>query len=495
MLFDANQCDDKCLGDAVFDACIIGSGPAGMSLALKLAEKGWKIGLFEGGGLEFSKESQQIYSGKNIGIDYFPLDVTRLRYLGGSSNHWEGWCLQLEDLDFLTLPQDNDDGWPIRKSNLDPYAAPASDILDIKPIEETHDIFSGGGGPFVPFQFRHSRPTRFNAKYKGTLAASKNIHLFVNANLVDLDLSDNLQQVSQAIFRSFARLEPFTVKAKYFAVCLGGLENPRFLLNANRQVKVGIGNENDLVGRFFCEHLHYHVGEMFLDVEAQQRYPQNRSFLRPKRNFIVDERIGNFCLMLERLVHKPDSTLSDTLRDGVCESGMLRRIVEAIRRKDFYCFDAVVRCVAEQHLNPDSRVKLGNDTDRFGKRRLELDWHILEIDKRTMQVGAIELGKQMAQTNVGRLKVPDWLLDPSVTVPTTAKDEVAGNHHMCTTRMSDDPKKGVVDRNCRVHSLDNLYIGGSSVFGSSGFCNPTFTIVQLALRLADHLDSRLKSAA
>jgi choline dehydrogenase-like flavoprotein len=120
---------------------------------------------------------------------------------------------------------------------------------------------------------------------------------------------------------------------------------------------------------------------------------------------------------------------------------------------------------------------------------------LTDLDKKTLRVAAVEFGKQLARKNVGRLNIFDWLLDPGLSFPTTAEDEVAQYHHMCTTRMSEDPKKGVVDRNCRIHSVDNLYVGGSSVFGAPGFANPTFTIVQLALRLGDHLSDRLMMEA
>ena len=62
---------------------------------------------------------------------------------------------------------------------------------------------------------------------------------------------------------------------------------------------------------------------------------------------------------------------------------------------------------------------------------------------------------------------------------------------MGTTRMNRDPTKGVVDENCRVHSLANLYVAGSSVFPTGGVANPTLTIVTLALRLADHIKEGL----
>ena len=148
--------------------------------------------------------------------------------------------------------------------------------------------------------------------------------------------------------------------------------------------------------------------------------------------------------------------------------------------------DAFVAC--EQALNPDSRVLLTDQRDRFGLRQAELDWRLSEIDFRTIRTATLKIGRLLAGIDVGRLKVVEWLLggeEPELS------QLFGGNHHMGTTRMSDDPRTGVVDRNVRVHSLQNLYLGGSSVFATSGHSNPTYTIVQLALRLGDHLAQRL----
>jgi choline dehydrogenase-like flavoprotein len=150
--------------------------------------------------------------------------------------------------------------------------------------------------------------------------------------------------------------------------------------------------------------------------------------------------------------------------------------------------DAFVAC--EQSLNPDNRVSLGTERDRFGLRRIEFHWSLSETDLRTLRTAAMEVARALADADVGRMKILPWLLNGE----TPNGDQVyGGNHHMGTTRMSADPKQGVVDGDCRVHSLANLYIGGSSVFATSGHANPTYTIVQLALRLGDHLSGLLRA--
>jgi choline dehydrogenase-like flavoprotein len=141
----------------------------------------------------------------------------------------------------------------------------------------------------------------------------------------------------------------------------------------------------------------------------------------------------------------------------------------------------------EQALNPESRVTLAEARDAFGMRRARLTWDLQEIDYRSAREAALAFAEDLATQGIGRMRLEDWLLGETAPAP-----EVTGSwHHMGTTRMSADPRAGVVDADCRVHEVANLYVGGSSVFASTGYANPTFTIVQLALRLADHLDATL----
>jgi hypothetical protein len=147
----------------------------------------------------------------------------------------------------------------------------------------------------------------------------------------------------------------------------------------------------------------------------------------------------------------------------------------------------------EQTLNPDSRVSVSDAKDAFGLNRLRLDWQLTEADYRTILTAALAYGAHVAEQDVGRARLRDWLLGDPVTLPgiTSGNGMVAGRQHMCTTRMSADPRTGVVDRDCRVHGVSNFYVGGSSVFATPGFAKPTYTIVQLALRLGDHLGGML----
>jgi choline dehydrogenase-like flavoprotein len=147
--------------------------------------------------------------------------------------------------------------------------------------------------------------------------------------------------------------------------------------------------------------------------------------------------------------------------------------------------------LSEPTPQSDSRVSLGEDKDRLGQRRVRLDWRLIESDKRTVATLAQTLATEVARLGIGRVRIDDWLLDSG---SGWSSDFEGGGHHMGTTRMADDPTKGVVDADCRVHHVDNLFVGGSSVFPTCGSCNPTLTIVALSLRLADHLRPRLGTA-
>lgn len=471
-----------------FDVCIIGAGPAGITLARKLALRGLSIGLFEGGGLEQSTESQDLYKGAIGAQPYFPLDGARLRFFGGSSNHWGGWTRPLDAHDFEVRDDHPQSGWPIAKSDLDPFAAEADDILDLPDHFTPPDLFDGAADTLMPGYFRFSNPTtRFGQKYRAELQASDKIKTFINANLVDMRLDDSRATVTEAVFRGLKRPGLVSVTAKRFVLCLGGIENPRALLNASSQIGAGIGNENDVVGRYFLEHPHLPVGNVVVrkPITFMLVYSPKLEFMKANHILSFGLRLGNFSIAPEGIFTGPFKP------QPACAQPFEALLAAAMKGEEPACPAHVASAflASEQSLNPDSRVRLGNDRDRFGLRRAELDWNLTEMDFRTIRAATSEASRIMAEQDVGRMHVVDWLLEDN-NKPTL--DQLwGGSHHMGTTRMSDDPKTGVVDRNCRVHSVGNLYIGGSSVFATCGHSNPTYSIVQLALRMSDHLATHL----
>ncbi|HVZ13312.1 MAG TPA: GMC family oxidoreductase [Bauldia sp.] len=488
MIVDAAADGPEALTDRLFDVCIAGSGPAGITLARRLAAKGADVVLLEGGGLDENDQSQSLYQGSIVGRPYFPLDVCRLRYFGGTSNHWGGWSRPLDAHDFEANPANPMSGWPIAKSDLDPYAAETDATLDLPGLpSKAPDIFGGTLADYVPISFRFSPPTHFGDKYRGELTASTAITTAVNTNLVDVRLDPGDRFVNEALFKTYGRPDAFSVRARFYVLALGGIENARMLLNANGQRPQGIGNEYDLVGRYFMEHLTFPVGAMLL------RQPEYEMVIySPSPELMAREQILNFGLRLTPIQIQAADDPNPV--NPACADPLSDLIAADLAGTTIWCpgRGGNVFMAAEQALNRDSRVLLVADVDPFGLRRAALDWRLSDTDFRTLDTAIIGLAAEMAKSDIGRMKIDAWFLRHSRTNPAGEHIE-GGNHHMGTTRMSDDPKTGVVTRDGRLHSVENLYLAGSSVFASSGHANPTYTIVQLALRLGDHLTDRLKA--
>ena len=491
-----------------YDVCIFGTGPAGMSLALNLPVD-LRVLLIEGGGAEYSDKSQSLYHGKNVGHDYFDLSITRLRLLGGSSNHWGGLCRPLDAIDFKSKSYENLSGWPINKADLDIYLNKTKLILDI--ADEVNlsvpDWLSRieDSGQLKEVSFWHSEPTRFAVKYRDEIESSKNIDCYLNANLTDLRLDDSGRVLNVAKIKTYSDIE-YEVRSRSFVLAAGGLENPRILLNCNNQNKKGLGNDNDLVGRYFCEHPHYFVGDFILEdsvrdsvrAEMKERNEwRHFRFLAPTENAMLNRNMLNFGMRFQpRFVSSADNIKSfkDKIREIICETGWSKDFVEWVAERNIICAadsnsDGTLMVAAEQSLNYSSRVRLYDDADALGLRRIALDWRLSDADKNTLKQAALTAGEVFAKTKIGRVKPRQWLMSHETEFPGLDSEQVGGHHHMCTTRMSDLPEHGVVDKNLKVHGIDNLYVAGSSSFGSTGHANPTFTIVQLSLRLAEHLGS------
>ncbi|MDZ7826949.1 MAG: GMC family oxidoreductase [Gammaproteobacteria bacterium] len=316
-----------------------------------------------------------------------------------------------------------------------------------------------------------------------------------------------------------------TVKARYFVLAAGGLENPRLLLDSSDIHPDGLGNDNDLVGRFFMEHPHARGGRVvtrqiwkLLKMFKKTRIGgvETTACLRPSDALQEQEGGLNSSLALACRPH-PDARPSVsaqlyraakhklspsrhnrnlwlTVKQG---SKQLQAVVDPLRpwlltRLDRRGIYAVIR--AEQAPDPASRVMLGSDTDALGMRRIRLDWHTGELDKHGARVAMKALDGELRRLKIGHVELAPWLQEAGNDWefdPLISAHPIGGFHHMGTTRMADHPSRGVVDPHCRVFGLDNLYIAGSSVSPTGGWANPTLTLLALTLRLGEHLAGRL----
>jgi choline dehydrogenase-like flavoprotein len=508
MLADLNNGGER-LFDSVFDVCISGSGPAGLPLALKLAAQKHRVLLLEAGGLQFSEISNNVYQGTNSGLEYFEPHACRQRFFGGTSNHWGGWCREMGAGNFEVRDYVPYSGWPISKTDLDPHFAEAAKILHVHTPQVADYLLQGETDAGLrKTAFRYSEPpARLGEKYRQAVTDSDQLVCVLNANLVDIDLNENLDAVTAFQVSGYIG-KRFPVRARCYVLCHGGIENPRTLLNANRQMQHGVGNAKDLVGRFFMEHPHFTTGFGIVNhahpglsrLSAVSCNELRAAIYEPTEALQRSEKILSFGLRFspQQGMCLPDETTAfrSRLRQFVCNSdALLAPGGAAAPAPDTETrFDMCFKTAAEQSPDPASRIRLGEDLDRFGNRRVVINWRLNALDKRTLRQSALQAGRIMADNDLGRVRLPDWLLDPDLAPPGLSSDEVAGYHHMGTTRMADSPRRGVVDRNQRVFGIANLYIGGSSVFATSGHVNPTFTIVQMSLRMADHLDTTIRGS-
>ena len=217
--------------DTNYNFAIIGAGAAGITLARKLSLRGHSVALMEAGDNEFSEESQEVYEGRVVGDSYFQLDVSRLRFFGGSTNHWGGMCRTFEAIDFQRGYLGPEYEWPIIKSDIDKYSQEASNILEIPSIEDDLVIEDSNlreiAFKFSPRDLRKEDPVNFRDKYFKDLIKDKNIHVFMNANLTDIAVDSG--KINTAFFEGFSG-NKISIKATKYIFCMGGIENSRYLL-------------------------------------------------------------------------------------------------------------------------------------------------------------------------------------------------------------------------------------------------------------------------
>ena len=455
--------------------CVTGSGPAGVTIARELAAAGIPAVIFEAGGLEVSAESQVFYEGVTRGDPYFDLNVTRLRCFGGSSNHWAGWCRVLDAADFEARTHVPDSGWPIARADIEPFLGKTHDMLELVPFEPDKPV----SDDIRWVQLIKSPAVRFAHKFRSEIEKSDRIALVLNTYVTEL--SGDGKRVTAAKLWSNGE-DGGEFSAETFVVCTGGLENSRLLLWSNAQSSGGVVPESTALGRYWMEHPQFEGGDAILfDSSMFEHDVAGEAFFSPSAKAMNERGIMNFGI---RLIERPYPGLKAMIADLACQAPDTAEWVAAGLGQHLRCA-AQLYVGWEQSPVFDNHVALhATERDAAGVPRIELNWKKGELERRTLYEGLKLFGETLVKNNLGRVRIEEWVTSGQ-DYPTD--EELAGHHHMGGTRMGDDPKKSVVDANCKVHGMENLYVGGSSVFATSGQCNPTTSIVALSLRLGAHL--------
>jgi choline dehydrogenase-like flavoprotein len=479
------------------DVVIVGTGPAGMSLALEFLNTKHSVILVESGNFGAQKAINDLNKGERTGQKYFDLSKCRSRYFGGSSNCWSGWCAPFTPSDFEAHEWLPHSGWPVSFKDIEPFYGKASQRLQLNKRGFSGSAWRGKDTPLWKMAplletnvFKFSRPTRFGKRYRKQIQKAKNINCLLNATVTQINMEANQKAVRDLTVSHSLSKKTVLLKGKQYVLATGGIENARLLLTSNHQQPKGIGNEHDNVGRYFMEHPHLYAEGRFLNSTAfdsmklytrhKNRRQWIRGYLSVPSEIRQKEQILSMSMCLGAL---KKGELNDDDRD-IAQSATSFDGTQLIETKDKTLFYTDVR--VEQAPNPASRVTLSDKKDRLGVPKASLNWQLTDLDHQSVLKTQTILGRALGAQGLSRLKL---MIDDKTRY---TKRVQGGCHHMGTTRMHEDPRFGVVDKNCKVFNVDNLYVAGSSIFTTSSAANPTLTLVAFALRLAKWLKGELK---
>ncbi len=546
--------DPSAPDDYQCDICIIGAGPAGISIASAFADSRFRVCLIESGGFDSDSMTHALSEGDSVGPLHFDPAMCRLRAVGGSSRLWGGGCVPLGRMDMAARDWVPASGWPIEFDELATWWGRARGILGIAPDQAI------GDGSFGNARFAHALPLRtqravdrvcyispvkFQSRYRSLFGGSANITLLLHATLTELVAGTGGSRVQAGCLGSLSGRRG-TVRARHYVLASGAIENARLLLASDGSHPHGMGNGSDQVGRHFMDHPRCLAGkvvdgDLYSLLRPYNSGEQRREFPLYREMALSDAVQRELGLLNGRA--RPFPVTAST------PAGLqaLRELRASFRRAATGAgtgVEATVQRALDAGLPMSSgcatqdrprrgrlMLRVGMNVGHLGgavarklrKRPLDTYRHVelmTYFEQSPNRDSRVTLADARDAMGMRRVRV-DWRLSELdyASYRTTASilgDEAARScggrfepepwvrdtgirptlagtaHHLGTTRMSERAEDGVVDRHCKVHGMDNLHVAGSSVFPTGGWAFPTFTIVALALRLGDRLRSGLE---
>jgi len=507
----------ECLTASV---CIIGSGPAGGILAAQLAKKKVDVLLLEAGA-DLPDYSCESIAGTNLSSGVADLRFGWSRQFGGSSNLWAGRTYPLEGIDLEKRSWVPDSGWPFTFDALSPYYEQASEILNIPGYHyfETHggphrkeSVFSTVLDKNIGLEDRcfqwAEKPFIVSDYLKNIATHHPSLRILLNAPVSRLQEKTDGTSVETA-WVTKPDGGTLTIKADYFVLAAGGIETPRILLNSNQIKTAGIGNDLDVVGRYFSTHPKADMAAIVLNKSVPTSHalfmdcPLETGSFRYGIGFskAMQERLellNHYAQLSPLLEYQANRAFESMKKTKVLNNALIDRsklmqgflpglgkmAYEAMgriaklqpRTKKF-----VLRGFLDQYPDKENRIKLSPDKKNDGTHKVDIQWRYSDKDKQSVLKFFANLDAILQKNDIGKVeysglkKCEDWPLI------------VAHSHFMGTTRMGKDEKTSVTDENARVHRTNNLYIAGPSLFPTYGFANPFLTITALSIKLGDHL--------
>ena len=471
MIFnDLNQAEKK-----NFFAIIIGSGPAGISIALELEKKKIYSLIIESGEFENNLISEKYLKSESIGDHDGDYVSNRMRMFGGTTSVWGGNCNPMNNSDLYD--------WPIEKYELDKYSRKANEILNLKK-------------KFVSQKFNNNlnmynlvwSNIRINEDYSDHIKISKYISLSLNTSFVNLNYINKKINSIECINKN----KKYTLRSDYYILACGGIENSRLLLWLKSKNKELFNSELP-IGKYYMHHPYHKVANGLINYKKLKNY-----FLKNNNNYIplvtCDSSIyleANDDFVLSNDILNSGMYLSfnniniknDLFKQLRCVAPkFIKNIYDDIKSGKIY--EISINTLQEQEPIKENNIILGDELDPLGIPLTKIFWKKLPSEKKSARIILEEIAKFLLDEDIGRLALEDYLYNEN-----KSYDVVSGNHQMGGTRMGLSVKDSVVDKNLKVHDIENLYIAGSSVFRTSGHCHPTYTIVQLSIRLAEHIIS------
>jgi choline dehydrogenase-like flavoprotein len=515
------------------DVCIIGTGPAGITIARELSGTPLRVTLLESGGTERQEASDALNEIENVGwpriVDQW---AVRNRLIGGSSTTWSGRCAPFDEIDMQSRDWVPHSGWPFAVADVAPYIERSSKYLGLGIGNGITDdrIWALTGHPqkrigpdpdpdkLLPMFWQYSRDTvnhYENTRFSHFIdTLGPNVTIVSNATAFRINATESAAAVQSVEFASTDGRK-WTLPVSVVVLCAGGIENARLLLSSDNVVPHGLGNDRDLVGRFLMDHLRgplatfrlreadaavNHFGA-FKSLSTGNNVFQPGFRLSPttqrserllncsawvQKYIAADDPWDMLIRFLRREPHARPNLRSMLANSGLVIYGLKEHFIShrALPRK---LAKVTLEVMCEQVPNPDSRITLSSRRDRLGMRISRIDWRVSAEEARTMRRMAELMVNQFSYVGIDPPELADWVRDGDM-IPQTFHDVA---HPTGTTRMADNPAHGVVDAQCQVHGVHGLFIAGSSVFPTAGHANPTQLIVALAVRLAETLRDRV----